>query len=231
MDYDAINARYKVFYRDIQYKNANGKFSSYFHKRIEKDLPFGKFERVLEVGAGSAEHFRYVSHDFQEYVISDLVHPELETDLAMLISDLRVKGKEIRIEIQDVQDLKYPDSHFDRVVITCLLHHVSDPMRALNEVRRVVKCGGLVSIYVPSDPGLIYRLAQTLFSTISFRDFFSDQEIKFLRATEHRNHVGSLIGMIIGVFEFDKVSQRSFPKYTPGWNTRIFDVFQIEVEK
>jgi len=231
MDYETINARYKVFYEDIQYRKANGRFSSFFHKRIEKNLPYGKFERVLEVGAGSGEHFRYVSHDFQEYVISDLVHPELEPDLALLISELRVKGKDIRIEIQDVQDLSYPDSHFDRIVITCLLHHVSDPLAALKEVRRIVKDGGLVSIYVPSDPGLIYRLAQRMFSTISFRRFFSDQEIQFLRACEHRNHVGSLIGMISGIFEFDSVRQRSFPKYNAGWNTRIFDVFQINVKK
>ena len=231
MNYESLKNRYSKYYCDLQYSNGNGMFSRFFHTQMERDLHFESFEYVLEVGAGSGEHFEYVKHQFNQYIISDLVLPNLSSTLKHMVSLRNSKAPVIQIEAQDAQRLKYPDSSFNRVIMTCLLHHVNEPLEVLTEARRVISNGGLISIYLPSDPGILYRLAQRLISTQSFKKYFEPGEIAFLRACEHRNHVGSLLGMIVGVFEHDIVKKKTFPRIGFGWNTTLFQVLHIQVSK
>jgi ubiquinone/menaquinone biosynthesis C-methylase UbiE len=198
---------------------------------LEKNLEDEHFKNVLEVGSGSGEHLKYVQHDFDKYVVSDLFMPDIAASIQVKIEDLKRQKKSIELVIENVENLTFSDSSFNRVVSTCLLHHVSNPVLALNEMRRVTANDGLISIYVPSDPGMIYRLAQAIVSTRALRQYFSSSEIRFLRSGEHRNHVASLTGLIKGIFENDEISVRSCPKVNFGWNTRLFQIFSIRVVK
>ncbi len=46
----------------------------------------------------------------------------------------------------DVYALDFPDSHFDVVYANQLLQHLTDPVRAIQEMRRVLKPGGLLAV-------------------------------------------------------------------------------------
>lgn len=48
--------------------------------------------------------------------------------------------------VGDVQELAYPDGSFDVVHAHQVLQHVGDPVRALREMRRVTRPGGLVAV-------------------------------------------------------------------------------------
>jgi SAM-dependent methyltransferase len=48
--------------------------------------------------------------------------------------------------VADVQDLDFPDDSFDVVHAHQVLQHVGDPVRALAEMRRVTRPGGLVAV-------------------------------------------------------------------------------------
>jgi len=52
----------------------------------------------------------------------------------------------VRFETGDVYDLAYPDDSFDIVHAHQLLQHLSDPVAALREMRRVCKPGGVVAV-------------------------------------------------------------------------------------
>ena len=147
------------------------------------------------------------------------------------MSEYRIQNKKVHIETQDVQNLTFASSFFDRVITSCLLHHVQLPIRALEELRRVTKNNGIITIYLPSDPGALYRFSQFFVSTLSLKKSFSLDEIRFLRASEHRNHVSSIAGLIKGVFANDLIKTRTFPKVNFGWNMQLFQIYTIQVRK
>lgn len=69
----------------------------------------------------------------------------------------------VHFEIGNVYEIPYPDASFDAVFAYTVLEHVDDPRRALREMRRVLKSGGVAGIcdpdyeamlQAPSTPGL-----------------------------------------------------------------------------
>lgn len=49
----------------------------------------------------------------------------------------------------DIEDLQFPDNHFNAVVCWSVLEHVPAPERAIAEMRRVLKPGGLIWVQLP----------------------------------------------------------------------------------
>ncbi|MFQ5800080.1 MAG: class I SAM-dependent methyltransferase [Bacteroidota bacterium] len=69
----------------------------------------------------------------------------------------------IRFEVGDVYDIPFPDSSFDAAFAHAVLYHLSDPRKALREVLRVLRPGGIVgvrdadsggNVFAPSNPTL-----------------------------------------------------------------------------
>jgi ubiquinone/menaquinone biosynthesis C-methylase UbiE len=61
-------------------------------------------------------------------------------------------GLPVRFELMDMEDLRFPDAHFDGAVCGHGLQFVPDLLRALTEARRVVKTGARFAASVPVDP-------------------------------------------------------------------------------
>ena len=231
MNLEEIRERYLKHYAEVQYKGNGGRATNYYHRLMELDSKDKTFHDVLEVGAGSGEHLNFVKHDFINYYLTDNVLPPTSPELGALILDYKNQNKIVHIEAQDVQNLAFSSATFDRVIATCLLHHVPHPAKALEELRRVTKNSGSITIYLPADPGLLYRFSQFFVSTLSLRKSFSMAEIRYLRASEHRNHVSSIAGLIHGIFANDLIKKRAFPRFNMGWNTSLFEIYTIEVRK
>jgi SAM-dependent methyltransferase len=53
------------------------------------------------------------------------------------------------IEKLDILDLPYPEQSFDFLIANHVLEHVEDDLRALNEIRRVLKVGGHAILQTP----------------------------------------------------------------------------------
>ncbi|MFI7319804.1 class I SAM-dependent methyltransferase [Streptomyces venezuelae] len=90
----------------------------------------------------------------------------ITADLAALVPDGRVVGvdrapgildrarataaergvRNVEFAVADVHDLDYPDDSFCVVHAHQVLQHVGDPVRALREMRRVCKPGGIVAV-------------------------------------------------------------------------------------
>jgi ubiquinone/menaquinone biosynthesis C-methylase UbiE len=69
----------------------------------------------------------------------------------------------VRFEIGNIYDISYPDASFDAVFAFTVLEHVREPRRAMREMRRVSRPGGVAGIsdpdyeaflQAPSTPGL-----------------------------------------------------------------------------
>lgn len=128
------------------------------HKLVEKafddQVHFGS---VLEVGAGTGEHLPFVRHSFDEYTLTD--HDPKTLEVAKRKFAATLSGK-VTFEVQTGSELAYPDNSFDRLVATHVLEHIYQPHLVLQEWCRVLRHGGTLSILIPTDPGLAWRLGR-----------------------------------------------------------------------
>ena len=160
-------------------------FSRYMHRRMEHRYGAGdSFDRVLEVGGNRGEHIPFVRHAFGEYVLTDLHPPTLDPALSI---DPRVSTL-----VCDVASMPFDTGYFDRVIATCLLHHVDSPLRAAQEMRRVTRTGGVITILVPTDPGLAYRVGKAATSGRAARRAGLSERHRLLGALDHSNHFVSI---------------------------------------
>jgi len=210
---------YKEMYGDLVDGGAVGVFHRLTHRSLER--PFGpedSLPRVIEVGSGNGEHLPFVRHSFESYVMADLrMPPEMP-------EDPRVSFLEA-----DVHELPVESNSYDRLIATCLLHHLAEPFRALEEMRRVVRPGGALSIMIVSDPGLAYRAIQRISSGRRYRKS-GFKEWRALHAMEHRNHAWSLQQLIKYAFREDELRGRGFPvPIASVWNLNLFSVYQVKL--
>ena len=54
-------------YNSHLYTGFLGILMNYCHKRLEKFRKKETYDKILEIGAGSAPHIKYLSHDYNEY--------------------------------------------------------------------------------------------------------------------------------------------------------------------
>lgn len=79
-------------------------------------------------------------------------HRVIETDIAPgsveKVRDVAVEAQPGRggFAVVDAEDLPFTESAFDAVYMVATLHHLPDPQKAMAEIRRVLKPGGLLVI-------------------------------------------------------------------------------------
>jgi SAM-dependent methyltransferase len=79
----------------------------------------------------------------------------LSADLFSLLADVKM----------DITDIKSPDNTYDVIICNHVLEHIPDDQRAMGELFRVLKPGGLAILQVP----LAYALEET-FEDLSIKD-------------------------------------------------------------
>ena len=110
---------YDKAYVETNYEGAGGFATALYHRALERPYgPRAHFRRVIEVGSGHGEHLKYVRHSFDEYLMTDLeAHGSVETGHG------NAPGL-VRFEVADAESSTQEDVSFDRLVCTCLLHHL-----------------------------------------------------------------------------------------------------------
>lgn len=234
MSHDEIERYYEEAFSIVNSKGIGGWATRFFHRALEKRFKSSDmFGSVLELGAAHGEHAKYVVHGFDNYLLTDLVDRKIDLDAIRSVNQSTVGQRKFEFQLADAQNLPFSDRQFDRTVHTCLLHHLREPERALREMRRVVRPGGVVSIYLPNDPGFIYRLVQQATTGRVQRRILKSQSYSisegYLRALEHPNHYLALREMILEVFKNDDIHQDNFPFRVSSFNLNFYSVFHISV--
>ncbi len=114
-----------------------------FMRRVREEIAGGARGRVLEVGAGTGANFPFYK-DHAEGIIAT------EPDPYMLErARRRAEGVGLSIDLRQApaEELPFDDDSFDTVVSTLVMCTVGDPLRALSEVRRVLKPSGQLRMY------------------------------------------------------------------------------------
>lgn len=114
-----------------------------YMKAIREEIVGGARGRVLEVGVGTGASFSYYN-DHADEVIATEPDPYMLERARRRTEDV---GRSIELRQASVEALPFEDGSFDTVVSTLVMCSVSDPLRALSEVRRVLKPEGELRIY------------------------------------------------------------------------------------
>ena len=194
----------------------------YMHGAMEKRFgPDATFARVLELGGNRGEHVPFVRHAFEEYHLTDLRMPQ---PLPQIADDPR-----LHLRAVDAAGTPYDDRVFDRVISTCLLHHVDDPMGVAQEMRRVTRPGGVVSILLPTDPGMVYRTTHWFTYGLPARRAGTSHRSRLLHALDHRNHYRSIAAQLRSVFADDEVRVSWLPTRLRSVELNVLTVWQVKV--
>ena len=166
-----------------------GFFMKICHKNLEKYSFPKNISKVLEIGAGDAPHLEYIKHNFDEYHI-------IET------SDYALKQKfnnpKVKISNYDGKKIPYPNDTFDRIIISHCLEHIPFPEKFLFEMMSKLKLGGVLSISLPTDPGLLFRLGRMYLKFFQLKKLsnYKRKEFDYMNATEHINSIFALKSII-----------------------------------
>jgi len=208
-------------YGEIQNSGTCGWYVKRSHLALESNLP--KFDDscdVLELGCNLGEHSSFVKHPYATYKSTDY-----------RFVDFTPINSRIMFEVADAQNLDYSDNSFDRVIMTCVLHHLPNLISALDEMRRVAKNSAVISILLPTDPGLLYRIGKSLGPYRSARKLSPSFDSRYFHYQQHQNHFPGLQTMIDHVFRSDSIREIRWLLPWRFWNLNLFCVFQIRVKK
>jgi SAM-dependent methyltransferase len=129
---------------DVEGKKLNGLENL---RSIEQQL--GGRGRYLDVGCGLGENLWAAREAGWEYEGVD-------------VSPAYLKWAEdhlgVRARLGTLEEMNYPDNHFDAITMNAILEHLYDPYATLKEVYRVLKPGGLFWFDAPNEDGLYMRM-------------------------------------------------------------------------
>jgi len=213
-----LEAYYAEAYSGIASSGSFGLASRLQHRQMERYSLVRELsgQRILEVGAGRGQHIAFVDPDsWTEYLQTDLRPPaEVNPGDGSWIS-----------ESVDASSLPLPDQSFDRLISTCVLAHTDDPSLTLKEWRRVVRPGGLITLYLPTESSLALNFLRLLGPRQARIKAGFDPRIIFL---DHRYNYRYLKTLIELEFEGDQSRSRRFPRLFPWWLS-LWEIVQIKI--
>ncbi len=93
---------------------------------------------ILEIGVGTGRNIKYYHPEAKVAGI------DFSEEMLRLAQERLVKSgrKNISLKLMNAEDLKFKKDSFDYVIATCVFCSVPNPIKGLNEIRRVLKPKG-----------------------------------------------------------------------------------------
>jgi ubiquinone/menaquinone biosynthesis C-methylase UbiE len=107
--------------------------------KLRSQMLAGVRGKVLDVGTGTGKNLRYYPAGVELVGID--ISPKM---LAKAKTRAEKLGLDVDLQVMDVENLQFPDSTFDFIVVTFVFCSVSDPIKGLRELARVVRDDGTI---------------------------------------------------------------------------------------
>ena len=153
----------------------------------------------------------------KNYYSLDIRKPDTQISTVDASDDLK---KVLSFVLGNAENLPFEDLTMDRILGNCVLHHLSDPFQALQEIRRVAKHDAEIVFVLPTDPGILNRMLKKTYTFRKLRKL-SSYPPELFYSLDHQNHIESLIQMFKFVFRNDSIEIKYFPLRLKSWNLNL----------
>lgn len=198
-------------YSTYQDEGSVGAMMNVCHKNLEISeylQKFHKHSKILEIGAGSSPHVKYVKHEFSEYYFLE--------NSKFAINFLKKKfnkQKRFKFKVYNGKKIPFKNNYFDRVIISHVLEHIDQPEVFLEEMMLKIKKRGILSIALPADPGLMWRCGRFFLKlfTVKKKLKISNLEYDYMIASEHVNSLFNLKSIIKYKYKNNIITEQYLP--------------------
>lgn len=198
INHDFVQYWHQVLAGDSRYRV----IERFNHGYAIKNAPTS-FVHTLEIGAGLGEHLSYEKLSplqKKHYVAIDL--------RANMADHIKKRYPDVVTHIADCQEeLPFSDHFFDRILAIHVLEHLPNLPAAIKEMHRLCnKKSGVLSVVIPCEGGLTYRIARYFSAQRVFEKRYN-QSYKWFIEREHINTPTEIITELATFFE---ITQRTF---------------------
>ena len=133
-------------------------------------------------------------------------------------------GGKIHFSQEDANKLSFQNNSFDRVIAAHVLEHLYRPCDVMREWVRVLKPGGVMTLVLPCDPGLLWRLGRYAVARKKF--IKAGVEYDYWQAREHVNPINNLVSFIR--YYFPGVEEKWLPCRVPSIDINLFYIVHVQ---
>ena len=96
------------------------------------------------------------------------------------------------------KNIPFKDKEFDRIILSHTLEHIPSPEEFLNQVAKKVRKGGIISISLPTDPAVMWRVGRLFNKLFKIKKSLntSSLEYDYMNSIEHINSFFNLYNII-----------------------------------
>jgi ubiquinone/menaquinone biosynthesis C-methylase UbiE len=126
-------------------------------RKVLRRIPSKKNDSILDIGCGTGSGLRFLMKQGMSKLVGIDLSPE------MIKHARKNLPSSILLKVASVDKIPFPDNSFDIVINTEAFHHFPDPKKAIQEMTRVLKEGGMLCI---SDINFYLKPIHWLFTKI-----------------------------------------------------------------
>ena len=208
-------------YDKYLYKGFTGIFMKINQKIINHYTKKNKPKIVMEFGGAGKPNWHWMDKEtlknIESYIIVD---DKIYLKKIKIPKDLQHK-KVIKIHFNNEKKINSYKNKVDRIIASHVLEHIPDPENSIINWINLLNKNGSISLALPCDPGLLYRLGQLL----SMRKACNIYKITRLEKDlwQSREHINALQKLIFILnYYFKKKKTFWFPFFLPIVDINIF---------
>lgn len=127
-----------------------------------EQLDIRSADHVLEIGFGPGHGIRQAARLAVHGRVAGVDFSEAMLKQALRRNAAAIEAGLVELQLGDATALPYPDDSFDKVFGTNVVYFWKEPVATLREIRRVMKPGGRLALYVISKEDIAkFKVTQT----------------------------------------------------------------------
>lgn len=187
---------------------------------LHHDSIWEKDSLILEAGCGVGAQTQIIAtQNPNSQFISIDISKESVNETNKVIEKLNLKN--VKTQQADIFRLPFEDKLFDHVFVCFVLEHLSDPLKALAELRRVLKPGGTIMV-IEGDHGSTYFHPHSEAAMCAIQC-----QVKMQQQNGGNANIGRQLYPLLNIAKFDQISVSPRQVYVDDSNPKMVKGFTL----